>query len=330
MNFFITGSEGFIGSHLVEYLLNQNHKVKCMVMYNSFNSLGWLEKFKKNDHRNLTIFLGDIRDNGSYENYLCEGDIVINLASLIAIPYSYSASSSYVDNNIVGINNLLNLSRTKKVKKFIHISSSEVYGSAQYVPIDEKHPINPQSPYAATKASADNLAMSYFYSYDLPVGIIRPFNTFGPRQSLRAIIPSIICQYLENKQINLGYIKSTRSFNYVDDTIRGIYSSVTKHSSVGEVINIGNDYEIMISDIVEMISEILGIKKKINIKSDRLRPKNSEVQNLSCDYSKAYKLLGWKPSISNKKTFMSYLSKTIKWYQKKSNFEKVFSSKFVY
>lgn len=329
MNFFITGAEGFIGSHLVDYLIKNNHKVKAMILYNSFNNLGWLESYK-HKNKNLTIFLGDIKDPKSYSDFIEKNDVVINLAALIAIPYSYRASQSYIDTNICGLNNLLEICRKKKPKQIIQISSSEVYGSAQYVPINENHPINPQSPYAATKASADNLALSYFFSFELPISIIRPFNTFGPRQSMRAIIPSIICQYLVDGDINIGHIHTTRSFNYIDDTIRGIFSAVGNKKSIGKIINIGNDYEILISDIVKLTSNIFNKKKRIKFQKDRLRPKKSEVQNLSCDYSLANEILNWSPKIVDQKSFSIFLTKTANWYKKKENFDNIYSTKFVY
>jgi len=308
----VTGAGGFIGSHLTEYLVEQGHKVKAFVHYNSRNFWGWLEKSKYND--DIEVFSGDIRDFDSVYDAMKGIDFVFHLAALIGIPYSYYSPLAYIKTNIEGTYNILQAARKLNIQRVIHTSTSEVYGTAQYIPIKENHPINPQSPYAATKASGDYIAKSFYLSFDFPVTIVRPFNTFGPRQSARAVIPTIITQVLNDKKvIKLGNLNSSRDFTYVLDTIEGIYQIGLHDKTMGEVINIGSGKDISIYEILNIVSKLINddINIKTKIESKRVRPEKSEVQRLVCDYSKAQNLSGWKP----KYTFEEGLKETIDWFK---------------
>jgi len=306
----VSGAGGFIGSHLTEYLIEQGHKVRAFVRYNSCNFWGWLEKSKYID--NIEIYSGDIRDYDSVYESIKGIDYVFHLAALIGIPYSYHSPLAYIKTNIEGTYNILQAARELKIKRVVHISTSEVYGTAQYVPIDEKHPINPQSPYAASKASADYLAKSFYLSFDLPVTIVRPFNTFGPRQSARAVIPTIISQALSGKkEIELGNLNSSRDFSYVLDTVEGIYKIGLHPDTLGEVVNIGTGKDISVRDLVTLISKLTEADLKARVDSKRIRPEKSEVQRLICDYSKAHNLTAWKPRY----TLEEGLEKTIAWFK---------------
>ncbi|AEA80596.1 UDP-glucose 4-epimerase [Candidatus Pelagibacter sp. IMCC9063] len=328
MNILVTGSEGFIGSHLVEKLLNVGHKVKALVLYNSFNSAGWLDHLKNN--KNLKIIFGDIRD----ENFLLENfkniDCVFHLAALISIPHSYVSFNSFLDTNIKGTTNILNASRKHKVKKIFVTSTSEVYGSAQYVPIDETHPLSPQSPYAATKVSADSIAISFFKSFDLPVTVLRPFNAYGPRQSARAIIPSIIAQVLNSKKfIKVGNIKSFRDFTYVDDTVNGFICALTAKNILGETINISTGYETSIKELIEIVKREIGKPHlKLIFDKKRFRPGNSEVNRLLGCNKKAKKLLKWKPSKAGLRGFQDGIRKTISWFKVEDNLKQYNSNTY--
>lgn len=320
MNVLVTGADGFIGSHLTERLVGLGCKVKAMANYNSFGSHGWLENLSAD---NLEIIFGDIRDPHMCRHVCRNIDYVFHLAALIAIPYSYVAPSSYVDTNINGTLNMLQAAIDNKVKKFIHTSTSEVYGSAEYVPIDELHPLKGQSPYSATKIGADQLVASHFYSFNAPVVTIRPFNTYGPRQSARAVIPTIITQVLSGKkEIFLGALDTTRDFNYVEDTVSGFLSVLSAENVIGEVINIGSNYEISIFDLVKTIAEIIGVEVEINVADERLRPVGSEVERLWADNTKALKKLGWKPEYSGVEGLRRGLEKTIKWFSDEKNLAK--------
>ena len=312
----VTGSEGFIGSHLVEYLIKKNYKVNSLILYNSFNSKGWLEGISPLSKKKINFFFGDIRDPGSLKDSIKGCDVVINLAALIGIPYSYNAPSSYLETNIQGTLNLLNLSLKNKISKFIHTSTSEVYGTAQFVPINENHPIVAQSPYAATKVAADQLVDSFNKTYGLNTVILRPFNTFGPRQSLRAVIPTIISQSLKGKNINLGNINSRRDFTYVTETVEAFEKAIRSNKANGKTINLGTNKDYSIKEIISMISKILD--KKLIIKQDkkRYRPKKSEVNRLLSNNLKARKILKWTPKSKNKKVFMKHLKETIDWFKK--------------
>ena len=294
-NILITGGCGFIGSHLSEYLLKKGFNVKIFDRYNSNNHWGWIEYSKYKKH--FDVNLGDIRDIDSVKKAIKGCDAVIHLAALIGIPYSYISPMAYVKTNIEGTYNVLESSKELNIEKLIVTSTSEVYGSAIFLPIDESHPLQPQSPYSASKIGADNLTMSYFNSFDLPITIIRPFNTFGPRQSARAIIPTIFSQIYNNKFIKLGNTHTTRDFTYVTDLCRA-YEKILKIKNkkiFGEIYNVGNNNEISINELILKIQKITGIKKPIKIEKKRLRTKNSEVNRLRCDASKFHKLTKWKP-----------------------------------
>ena len=295
----VTGADGFIGSHLAERLVAKGAKVKAFVFYNAFNRWGWIDSFPEPIKKKIEVFCGDMRDPNGVLEAVKGADVVFHLAALIGIPFSYHSPDSYVDTNIKGTLNVLQAARKCKVKKIIHTSTSEVYGTAQYIPIDEKHPINPQSPYAATKAAADSLALSFYRSFDLPVTIIRPFNTFGPRQSARAIMPTIITQILSGKKtIELGSLETTRDFNYVDNVVDGFVRIAEEKKTEGEVFNIGSGREISIGELVNVIAGVL--KKDIKTKKERkrVRPSKSEVRRLLCDSDKAQKTCGWRNTVS--------------------------------
>jgi NAD dependent epimerase/dehydratase len=313
-NVLITGADGFIGSHLVEVLAKKSAKVRALSYYNSFNDWGWIEDVNcKND---IEVITGDIRDYNCCQKITKGIDIVFHLAALIGIPYSYYSPKSYIETNVGGTHNMCHASLENGCQKIIHTSTSEVYGTAQYVPIDENHPMQAQSPYSASKIGADSIAISYFYSFDLPVTIVRPFNTYGPRQSARAVIPTIITQLLGNKDvIELGDISTTRDFNFVIDTCTGFAMLAEIDESIGEVVNIGSNYEISIKDLFFKINDIM--EKDAAIKQDKLRfrPDNSEVRRLLCDTSKFFELTGLKTQYS----IDDGLRKTIEWFRIKKN-----------
>lgn len=314
---FLTGSEGFIGSHLVEHLVKSGYKVKALVLYNSFNNVGWLKYIDKSILKSVEIVRGDIRDKEFLEKNISDCKIIMHLAALIGIPYSYEATRSYIDVNIIGTLNLLEISRKKKIEKFIQTSTSEVYGTAQYVPMDEKHPKIPQSPYAATKSAADQLALSYYFSHNLPVTIIRPFNIFGPRQSMRAVIPTIINQaILKKDKICLGTINSKRDYTYINDAVRAFEKCIKNKKIIGKTINIGTNSEISIKKIVNLISTISKTKIKIIVDKKRVRPANSEVMRLRTSNNLAKKLINWKPIFTGRVGFKKALKITFNWYKK--------------
>lgn len=311
----VTGADGFIGSHLTEELVRQGHDVKAFVYYNSFNSWGWLDHFPNETLKGIEVFAGDIRDPYGVKQAMKGCDVVLHLAALIAIPYSYHSPETYVDTNIKGTLNILQAARELNVEKVVHTSTSEVYGTARFVPITEEHPLQGQSPYSASKIGADQMAMSFFSSFDLPVSIIRPFNTYGPRQSARAVIPTVITQIANGqKNIQLGSLSPTRDFNYVKDTVRGFLSVAQSDSSVGEVINIGSNYEVSIGQTVEFIAELMGAKIDIETDNQRIRPEKSEVERLWADNSKAKRLAGWHPEYGGVEGFKRGLSETIEWF----------------
>ncbi len=326
MKILVIGAEGFIGSHLVESLVSKGHDVTAFVLYNSFNFFGWLEQIDQKKFKKVKIFTGDVRDFQSVSLALKNKDVVINLSALIAIPYSYKAARSYIDTNIIGTHNILEAAKNYKTKKIIHTSTSEIYGTAKYVPIDENHPINSQSPYAASKASADQLAISYYHSFNLPITILRPFNTFGPRQSMRAVIPTIIGQVINSNKINIGNLKPTRDFTFVTDTVDAFSKAIKATKINGEVINIGSNFEVSIKEIIQMVASITNRKVLIKKDRQRVRPKSSEVDRLVCSNKKAKKLLKWSPSSGGKKGFKKALAKTIKWFSNKENL-KLYKSK---
>jgi NAD dependent epimerase/dehydratase len=310
----VTGADGFIGSHLTEMLLSEGCKIKALSQYNSFNNWGWLEQIK--DLQAIEVLSGDIRDP-HYCLEITKGvDVIFHLAALIAIPYSYVAPSSYVETNITGTLNICQAALQNGCEKIIHTSTSEVYGSALYVPIDEKHPIQPQSPYSASKIGADNMAMSFFNAFNLPLTIARPFNTYGPRQSARAIIPTIISQIASgSKVIQVGDLSPTRDFNYVEDTCRGFVEIAKSDQTIGEIVNIGSNFEISIKDTFELIKKLMNSDVQFEIDPQRIRPQKSEVSRLWCDNSKIEQLTGFKPQFS----IESGLSETIEWFTEPSN-----------
>ena len=316
-NILITGADGFIGSHLTEMLTREGHNVRALAYYNSFNNWGWLEDIEQS--KNLEIISGDIRDPFFCTEITKNIDQVFHLAALIGIPYSYVSPDSYIDSNIKGTLNICNAVRVNNIERLIHTSTSEVYGTAQYVPIDESHPLQPQSPYSASKIGADALAMSFYNSFDLPLTIARPFNTYGPRQSARAVIPSIISQIASgSKKVLTGDLSPTRDFNYVEDTCRGFIALSECTSSFGEVFNIGSNYEISISDTLELIKKIMGSQSETSLDNQRVRPADSEVNRLWCDNSKIKEFTGFEPQISLEEG----LTRTINWFQNPSNLEK--------
>jgi NAD dependent epimerase/dehydratase len=320
----ITGADGFIGSHLTEQLVVRGFDVRAFVYYNSQNSWGWLDDTEKKIKSQIEVVAGDIRDYECINSAMQGCDYIFNLASLIGIPYSYKSPSSYIDTNIKGIMNIMNAAKNKSITKIIHTSTSEVYGSAKIVPMTEKHQLSAQSPYAASKIGADQLAISYNKSFDLPISILRPFNTFGPRQSLRAIIPTIITQFLDDrlKKIKIGNVNVTRDFNYIDDTVDAFISTIKAKNIIGEVINIGTGRETSIKDLLKTIGEITKSKKVIKQEKIRVRNKATEVDRLCASNLKAKKLLKWRPRFHTKSGFVEGLKMTISWFEKKENIKK--------
>lgn len=310
----VTGADGFIGSHLVEKLLAGGAIVKALSYYNSFNSWGWLDRVPA--HANLQVISGDIRDPHFCKEITKNVDVVFHLAALIAIPYSYIAPDSYVDTNVKGTLNICQAAKENGVQRIIHTSTSEVYGTAKYVPIDEKHPLQPQSPYSASKIGADAMAMSFYLSFELPVVIARPFNTYGPRQSARAVIPTIISQIAAGKtEIHVGDVAPTRDFNYVEDTCDGFIAIAKADSAIGKTINIASNFEVTVEDTFLTIKKLMGSDVRFVTDQDRLRPKGSEVFRLWGDNTLIKELTGFVPAHSLEEG----LKKTIEWFQKAEN-----------
>jgi len=313
----VTGGDGFIGSHLTELLVKEGYQVKALSQYNSFNHWGWLEDIHCRSE--IEVLSGDIRDPHYCKQLTKNVDIVFHLAALIAIPYSYAAPDSYVDTNIKGTLNICHAALENGVKRVIHTSTSEVYGTAQYVPIDEKHPLQPQSPYSASKIGADAMAMSFFNAFNLPVTIARPFNTYGPRQSARAVIPSIISQIASGKrQIQLGDVTPTRDFNYVSDTCRGFLELARCDKAIGETVNIGSNFEISVGDTLNIIRELMRSDVEFMTEQQRFRPGKSEVFRLWCDNSKIRGLTGFEPTYD----IRMGLQETIDWFTRPQNLAK--------
>ena len=319
----VTGADGFIGSHLTETLIRQGYEVKAFVLYNSFNSWGWLDSAPLDIQKEMDIFLGDIRDPYGVKTAMKGCDAVLHLAALIAIPYSYHSPDTYVDTNVKGTLNVVQAARELSVAKVIHTSTSEVYGTARFVPITEEHPLQGQSPYSASKIGADQIAMSFYHAFDLPVTILRPFNTYGPRQSARAIIPTVITQIANGqRKLKLGSISPTRDFNYVKDTVRGFIAGLEQDGTAGEVINIGSNYEISIGDLVTLIADVMEVQVEIECEADRLRPAKSEVERLWADNAKAAEYLGWKPEYGGVDGLKRGLKETVDWFINPANLQR--------
>ncbi|MGH4125351.1 MAG: NAD-dependent 4,6-dehydratase LegB [Clostridium sp.] len=306
----VTGAEGFIGSHLTERLVELGADVTALAQYNSFNNWGWIDTFDKKTKDSIKVVTGDIREYDGMKRIIKGQEVVLHLAALIAIPYSYLSPMAYVRTNIEGTTNVLEACREYEVEKIVHTSTSETYGTALYVPIDEKHPMQGQSPYSASKIGADKMAESYYKSFNMPIATIRPFNTYGPRQSARAVIPTIISQILAGKtEIKLGSLTPTRDFNFVKDTAEAFIKVAESEKTIGEVINAGSNYEITIGDTVKKIISIIGKDVKILCDDERLRPENSEVNRLWADNTKIKELTGWKPNYNIDRG----LEETVEW-----------------
>lgn len=316
----VTGADGFIGSHLTETLVRLGCEVKAFVLYNSFNSWGWLDHSAAEIKKNLDIFAGDIRDPHGVKAAMQGCDVVLHLAALIAIPYSYHSPDTYVDTNIKGTLNVLQAARELGVERVVHTSTSEVYGTARYVPIDEEHPLQGQSPYSATKIAADQMALAFHRSFGTPVTVIRPFNTYGPRQSARAVIPTVILQLLAGRrQVKLGALSPTRDFNYVADTVQGFLAVAKADAAVGEVVNVGSGFEVSVGETARLIAQAVGGEIEIVSDEQRLRPEKSEVERLLADNAKARRLTGWVPEYAGLDGFARGLRQTVEWFADPEN-----------
>ena len=311
----VTGADGFIGSHLTEQLVEMGAAVRAFVYYNSFNSWGWLDEANERIKRSLDVFAGDIRDPHGVRTAMQGCDVVMHLAALIAIPYSYHSPDTYIDTNVKGTLNVVQAARELGVERVVHTSTSEVYGTARFVPITEDHPLQGQSPYSASKIGADQIAMSFFHSFDTPVAVIRPFNTYGPRQSARAVIPTIITQVASGaRQIKLGAMHPTRDFNYIGDTVRGFLALAECDAAVGQVANVGSNYEISVGDTARLIAQLMGREVEFVSDDQRIRPAGSEVERLWADNSRALALAGWAPEYAGVDGLKRGLAETIEWF----------------
>ncbi len=319
MKILVTGADGFIGSHVVETLVKSGHEVRAFVLYNSFNSWGWLDDSDKSVRESIDVFAGDIRDPHGVDNAVSGQDVILNLAALIAIPYSYHSPDTYIDTNIKGTLNILQAARRHEVSRVIQTSTSEVYGTAQYIPIDEKHPLHPQSPYAASKVGADQLALSFHASFNTPVGVLRPFNTYGPRQSARAVIPTIISQLATGREVKLGSLSPTRDFSFVQDTANGFLAAATSDAIVGQTVNLGSGFEISIQETAETIAKLMNVELKLANDEQRVRPESSEVERLHASIQKAKEVLGWQPQLKGLEGFKAGLKQTIDWFSNPTN-----------
>ena len=316
----VTGAEGFIGSHLTEALLRRGVRVRAMVLYNSFGSWGWLEDLGHDLRANLEVVLADVRDSNAVDEAVGGCHAVLHLAALIAIPYSYRAAESYVDTNVKGTLNIVNAARKHGVEKVVSTSTSEVYGSARYTPIDEAHPLQPQSPYSASKIAADQIALSYFHSFGTPVAVCRPFNTFGPRQSNRAVIPTVITQIAAaESEIRLGATSPRRDFTYVGDTAAGLIAVAESDETVGRQVNLGTGWDVSIGETVEIIKDLMGSSASVTCESERLRPEGSEVDRLLASNELVRELTGWSPELAGPEGFREGLARTIEWFTDPAN-----------
>ncbi len=316
----ITGADGFIGSHLTEAMVRAGFNVRAFVFYSSLNSWGWLDHVSPDVKGNFEVFTGDIRDPNGVRTAMQDCDEVLHLAALVAIPYSYHSPYTYVDTNIKGTLNVVQAARDLGISRVVHTSTSETYGTARFVPMTEEHPLQGQSPYSASKIGADQIAMSYYSSFNTPVVTLRPFNTYGPRQSARAVIPTVITQITSGKkQIKLGAIHPTRDFSYVSDTVKGFIAALNAEKAVGEVINLGSNFEVSIGDTVKIIAELMDVDIDILTEGQRLRPEKSEVERLFADNTKAKQLMGWSPVYGGMEGFRRGLVETIEWFSKPAN-----------
>lgn len=315
----ITGADGFIGSHLTEYLVRSGYDVRAFVLYNSFNSWGWLDRAAADIKASLDVFAGDVRDPHGVRKAMEGCDTVLHLAALIAIPYSYHSPDTYVDTNVKGTLNIVQAARDLGAR-VVHTSTSEVYGTARTVPISEQHPLQGQSPYSASKIGADQIALSFYMSFETPVAVLRPFNTYGPRQSARAVIPSIITQIASGKRnLKLGALHPTRDFNYVTDTVRAFEAVMNSDQALGQVLNAGSGFEVSIGDTVRMIAEAMGVDVTIETDEQRLRPEKSEVERLLADNSRLRALTGWAPEYGSVEGFRKGLARTVEWFTDPTN-----------
>jgi dTDP-glucose 4,6-dehydratase len=315
MKVLVTGADGFIGSHLTEAVVRAGHDTRAFVFYNSFNSWGWLDRCAPDVKGRFEVFAGDIRDPHGVRTAMKGCDAVLHLAALIAIPYSYHSPDTYLDTNVKGTLNVVQAARDLGVAKVVHTSTSEVYGTAQFVPITEHHPLQGQSPYSASKIGADHMALSFHAAFGTPVAVIRPFNTYGPRQSARAVIPTIITQIATGaKRIKLGAVHATRDFSFVSDTVGGFLAELTSDKGIGECINLGSDFEISIGDTARTIAEVMGADIEIVLDEQRLRPAKSEVERLWSNNQKARDLLGWRPRYAGMDGFRRGLAETAAWF----------------
>jgi NAD dependent epimerase/dehydratase len=311
----VTGADGFIGSHLVEHLVRAGQDVRAMVLYNSFNDWGWLEAIDENARNAIEVVAGDVRDFGLVRSALQGCDRVAHLAALVAIPHSYASPESYIDTNVKGTLNVVQAARDQGVSNVVHTSTSEVYGTARSVPMSEEHPVLGQSPYAASKIGADQIALAFHRSFGTPVTIVRPFNTYGPRQSARAVIPAVIMQLAAGeRQLRLGSLHPVRDFSFVADTVRGIAAALETDAAIGEVVNLGSGFEISIGEVVRLIAEVMDIEVEVSVEAQRVRPEGSEVERLCADNSKALSRLGWKPVLGGVEGLREGLRITAEWF----------------
>jgi NAD dependent epimerase/dehydratase len=316
----VTGSDGFIGSHLTEHLVRMGANVRAFVYYNSFNSWGWLDEAAHDIKQSLDVFSGDIRDPHGVRTAMKDCDVVMHLAALIAIPYSYHSPDTYVDTNVKGTLNVMQAARELGLERVVHTSTSEVYGTARFVPITEEHPLQGQSPYSASKIGADQMAQSFYASFGTPVATIRPFNTYGPRQSARAVIPTIITQVASGaRTLKLGAMHPTRDFNYVHDTVRGFVAVAECDAAVGQVLNVGSNYEISVGDTASLIAELMGHEVEFTCDEQRLRPAGSEVERLWADNTRVRELTGWAPQYLGIDGLRRGLQETIAWFGNPEN-----------
>jgi NAD dependent epimerase/dehydratase len=326
----VTGADGFIGSHLTEELVRMGCSVRAFVYYNSFNSWGWLDQSPKEIRNDLEVYQGDIRDPYRVKAAMQGCSAVFHLAALVAIPYSYYSPYEYIDTNIKGTLHVLQAARELETERIVQTSTSEVYGTALYVPIPETHPLQAQSPYAASKIGADQLALSFYRSFSTPVAVIRPFNTYGPRQSNRAVIPTVITQIAQgNRKIQLGSLTPTRDFNFVRDTVRGFLEVACCDAAVGEVVNIGSNFEISVGETVQMIAQVMNVDVKTITEAERVRPEKSEVRRLYADTSKAVGLFGWKPEFGGIDGFRKGLALTAEWFCNAENRKRYQADRYV-